>query len=159
MGLEFGKITGLWLGREDGGWEPVDGVTSVERNEEAPPLEDTTAFATEFGVTKLARWVPTCPGGVHQQHPGYTCEEHEALAASFQDLLESLITDAYAQAARRAQDVLAEFLAGVETWEPRGLTSLGEQVDPTPIERALQILAPHLARIPPYQPGDTCADH
>ncbi|KND29877.1 hypothetical protein [Streptomyces stelliscabiei] len=115
MGLEFGEFTHVWLAREDGGWEPVEGVTRVELEEDSPP---------------------------------------EELSTHFQDFIERLVAAAYAEeAARRYQESLAQFLDGFDTWEPRGLlASLTEPYRPTPIERALEILGPHLAREPLYQP-------
>ena len=156
MGLEFGEITRLFLGREDGGWEPVEGVTSIELSEEDPPGEDTTALATGYGVRKVADWVPTCPAGVHLQHPDLTCEEHEELSQSFRHFLERLVAEAFARAeedVRRFLEYQERMLADLRDWEPRGLlASLVDPGGPTPIERALQILEPHLAREPLYQP-------
>ncbi|MBP5922154.1 MULTISPECIES: hypothetical protein [Streptomyces] len=156
MGLEFGGFTHVWLGREDGGWEPLEGVTSIELEEESPSVEEASAVATEHSDTKLFSWGPACPSGRHRFHPGYTCDEHEELSQHFQDFIERLVAAAYAhaeEAARRYQDSLAQFLDGFDTWEPRGLlASLTEPYSPTPIERALEILGPHLAREPLYQP-------
>lgn len=153
MNLEPGEVTGFWIGRGDGGWEPVDGIASIELNAEDPPVEDTTAFATEFGVTKIVSWAPACPAGIHLPHPDLTCEEHEELSQSFRDFLDRLfaaVREQAQQAARRRAEAMAQFLDG---WEPRGpLGSLAEPAEPTPIERALQILAPHLAHEPLYQP-------
>lgn len=147
--MEFGELTGLWVG-QDGGWEPVEGVAHVELEEEWPPVEEPSPAQTEFTVTRLAHWVPTCPSGRHHCHPGDTCDEHEALAQSFQDFLERLFATAYAQA---EQTATAQFIDGFATWEPEGLlASLIEPYRPTPIERALEILGPHLAREPLYQP-------
>jgi hypothetical protein len=153
MGLEFGDITGVWLGREDGGWEPLEGVTRVELNVEGRPAERTPAHTDESGDRKLFSWVQTCPGGIHPQHPGSTCEEQEELSKAFQDFIERLFTAVYVQAARRYEEATARFLEGLDGWEPRGLlASLAEPVEPTPIERALQILEPYLAREPLYRP-------
>lgn len=152
MGLEFGEFTRLSLGRE-GGWEPVDGIDHIELEEECPPVEEPSPAQTEFTVTRVAHWGPACPSGRHRCHPGDTCEEHEELAQSFQDFLDRLLTAAYAQAARRYQAAMEQLLDGFATWEPQGLlASLAEPYEPTPIERALQILEPHLAREPLYQP-------
>lgn len=152
MGLKFGEFTGLWVGR-DGGWEPAEGVAHIELEEEGPPVEEPSPAQTEFTVTRLAHWVPACPSGRHRYHPGDTCDEHEALTQSFQDYLERLFTAAYAQAARRCEAAMAQFIDGLATWEPQGLlASLAEPYAPTPIERALEILGPHLAREPLYQP-------
>ncbi|MDX3294643.1 hypothetical protein PV569_13095 [Streptomyces scabiei] len=157
MGLEFGEITRLFLGSEGSGWEPVEGVAGIELSEEDPPVEDTTAFATEYGVRKVASWVPTCPAGVHLQHPDLTCGEHEELSRSFQNYLGHLIAESFAQAAEDVRRFLErqeeQWLAGLRDWQPRGLlASLADPREPTPIERALEILAPHLARISLYQP-------
>jgi hypothetical protein len=81
-------------------------------------------------------------------------EEHEELTRSFQGFVDRLLASAYAEAARRYRQALAESLAGIDTWEPRGLWAwLAEPEQPTPIERAMEILAPHLAREPLYQPN------
>jgi hypothetical protein len=148
MGLELGDFTGPWVGR-DGGWEPVEGVAHIELGEEWP-VEEPSPAQTEFTITRLAHWVPACPSGRHRYHPGDTCGEHEAIAQSFQDFLERLFAAAYAQAEQTAMD---QFIDGFATWEPqRLLASLIKPYRPTPIERALEILGPHLAREPLYQP-------
>ena len=155
MGLEFGEFTRLWLGRE-GGWEPVDGIAHIELEEERPPAEEPSPAQTEYTVKTVASWGPACPSGRHRYHPGYNCEEHEELSKAFQDFYERLFAEALAQAAqrvRRYQEAMDRFLEGLNAWEPRGLLgSLIELPEPTPIERALQILAPHLVHEPLYQP-------
>jgi hypothetical protein len=91
---------------------------------------------------------------VQLQEDPLPVEEHEELAQSFQGFVERLLATAYAQAARRYQEALDQFFDGFGTWEPRGLAAwLTEPEQPTPIERALQILAPHLDREPLYQPS------
>jgi hypothetical protein len=155
MGLEFTQPTRVWIGRE-GGWEPVDGVAHVQLQEEALPVED-ASVELEFSVKTPSNGVPTCPSGRHPQHTPDTCEEHEELTQAFHGFIELLFAAAFAQAeqaARRYQQALAEAFAGIDTWEPRGLSAwLTEPEQPTPIERALQILAPHLAHEPLYQPN------
>ena len=82
-----------------------------------------------------------------------TVEEHEELTRSFQGFVDRLLASGYAEAARRYRQALAESFAGIDTWEPRGLWAwLADPEQPTPIERAMEILAPHLAREPLYQP-------
>lgn len=39
-----------------------------------------------------------------------------------------------------------------EDWQPRGLIDLFPTTEPTPVDRAMAILAPHLARDPRYRP-------
>ncbi|MFE9935882.1 hypothetical protein [Streptomyces hirsutus] len=47
-----------------------------------------------------------------------------------------------------------DWIEGYGTGEMRGLLAAwAERREPTPVERALQILAPHLAREPLYRPG------
>ncbi|MFF7259499.1 hypothetical protein ACFZCL_04285 [Streptomyces sp. NPDC008159] len=170
MGVEFGDTTGVWLGREDGGWELVEGVTHVELQAESPPAEDASAFANESGVTKLFSWVPTCPSGTHLQHSDLTCEEHEELSKPFQDFIESLFKAVFEEARRAAtqmehairalresvseEEYLDRLFRGDGAGGMRGIASwLAEPTQQTPIERALQILEPHLARESLYQPS------
>jgi hypothetical protein len=104
-------------------------------------------------VGREAGWEPV-EGVAHVQlEETLSAEEQEELTWSFQDFVDRLLATAYAQAARRCQETLDQFFDGFATWEPRGLSAwITGPRQPTPIERALQILAPHLAHEPLYQP-------
>lgn len=93
---------------------------------------------------KPARYYgPTCDSGRHTPHGGDTCEE----ADDFNTALERYLSDL-------VQQVFDLSIYGDGTGlPPRGLLPwLTEPAEPTPAERALAILAPHLRNEPLYRP-------
>lgn len=61
--------------------------------------------------------------------------------------LEGLLAELYSEAMER-------YLIGTvsEEWRPRGLSMLDLEREPTPVEKAMVILDPHLIYEPLYQP-------
>ena len=120
------------------------------------------------------RPVVLCGSGQHFAHPGETCEEIDELQAAFRAYLERSLREAYTEAQAEAERVFDQrFITGKGTGEPRGFLSAelisvpyplsdaeiedhGIVVglpEPTPVERALAILDPHLRACPLYDAG------
>ena len=122
------------------------------------------------------RPVVVCDSGRHFAHPGETCAELDELAAAFEAYLERSLRQAYAEAGAEAQRVFDQrYITGNGTGEPRGFLTakrisipyplsdaevadhgfiVGEpEPEPTPAERALAILDPHLRACPLYNAG------
>ncbi|SCK20249.1 hypothetical protein YUYDRAFT_02107 [Streptomyces sp. ScaeMP-e48] len=97
----------------------------------------------DLTVTKLARWAPACPEGRHYPpHPGDTCDEVDASIVAARD--------------QRIADVLTDrWLYGDGAGSPLGLLTTADTTPsvPTPEQRALGILRPHLATEPLYTEG------
>ncbi|MGW3135932.1 hypothetical protein [Streptomyces sp. NPDC001139] len=87
-----------------------------------------------------------CGSGRHVAHPGDTCKEFDELQAAFRAYFERALADAYAEAERL-------WLTGSSTGEARGFLA-GTGLTPTPMQRALAILDPHLRACPLYRPGE-----
>lgn len=101
----------------------------------------------ELHVRNLAPPFPVtvCESGRHIAHPGDTCEETDELQAAFRAYFERALAEAYANAEQL-------WLYGNGTGEPRGFLA-GAEREPTPVERALAILDPHLRTCPLYKAG------
>ncbi|MFJ4837144.1 hypothetical protein [Streptomyces sp. NPDC088746] len=85
-------------------------------------------------VTQLGRIVPACSEGRHfPPHPGDTCDEVDAFITARDQWITSVLTD--------------RWLYGDGTGAPLGLVAAADTrvPEPTPVERALAILRPHLA--------------
>ncbi|MFE6931781.1 hypothetical protein ACFVDT_07090 [Streptomyces sp. NPDC057699] len=96
-------------------------------------------------VTKLARWAPACAEGRHfPPHPGDTCDEADAFITARDQWITTVMADAYRAYDTRFTETL---ITGHGTGEPLGLlTGTPIQPDqPTAVQRALDILRPHLA--------------
>jgi hypothetical protein len=108
----------------------------------------------ELHVRDLTPPMPAtvCDSGRHPAHPGETCEEIDELQAVFRAYLERSLAAAYASAMAETDAMLDRFLiSGDSTGEMRGFLNPVER-EPTPAERALAILAPHLDDVPLYRP-------
>lgn len=90
--------------------------------------------------------VALCEFRQHVAHPGETCEEVEANAAWLRDWCARQFEAAMQEAVRGT-------VYGRDSGEPLGLLVPGE---PTPAERALAILQPHLDREPLYRAQLDC---
>lgn len=97
-----------------------------------------TTDPERLDVKKIAHWVSPCPTGRHvPEHPGMTCEEADDWIAQ---------RDAWL-----ASEIAAAMLLGDREPNFTGLLgALYQPAEPTPVDRALQILAPHLAGCPLY---------
>lgn len=121
----------------------------------------------ELTVRNLTPPVPVtvCESGRHITHSGDTCEDVDALQAAFR----AYFTRVMAEAFEEAEQV---WLHGNGAGEMRGVLTaekiripypLSEaeiadhgiivEHEPTPVERAFAILAPHLDDVPLYRPG------
>ncbi|WP_371579443.1 hypothetical protein [Streptomyces sp. NBC_01314] len=104
-------------------------------------------------VELLSHWVPPCPSGRHSDHPALTCDEHESLRKIFSEHLQQSIAEARA----RYEEALVSFRSALES--PADALFTGAGLDAPwfqpGIGRAMEILAPHLADVALYQPGDT----
>jgi hypothetical protein len=97
---------------------------------------------TDLNVKRIAHWGPTCETGRHYPpHPGDTCDEIDEWIALRDAWLEQHIGAAFDRAFDGDHD-------GAMT----GLIAMADAPEPTPMERALAILAPHLRREPLYRP-------
>ena len=102
----------------------------------------------------LPRPVVLCDYGQHFAHSGETCEEIDELQAAFRAYLERSLQQAYEEAEAEAARVFDQrFINGAGTGEPRGFLSMVEAPKPTPVERALALLDPHLRACPLYAAG------
>ncbi|MER5584078.1 hypothetical protein ABT090_20900 [Streptomyces asoensis] len=92
---------------------------------------------------KPARYYgPTCDSGRHTPHGGDTCEEADDFIAALDRYVSEL-----------ASQALDLSINGSGSLQIRGLLPLLRKVhEPTPTERALDILAPHLRNEPLYRP-------
>lgn len=93
----------------------------------------------DLTVTKLAHWAPACDGGRHYPpHPGDTCDEADTLITARDQLIADALADAW--------------LHGSGTGAVLGLLPTADQTpaEPTPEQRALTILRPHLTTEPLY---------
>ncbi|NUS26082.1 MAG: hypothetical protein HOV92_17920 [Streptomyces sp.] len=122
----------------------------------------------ELHVRDLTPPIPVvvCDSGRHFAHPGETCEEIDELQALFRAYLERAAAEAWAEVERR-------LVYGEGTGEPRGFLSADQisipyplsdaevadhgiivgEPGPSPVERALAILDPHLRACPLYAAG------
>lgn len=95
-----------------------------------------------------------CDSGRHHAHPGETCEEIDELQAAFRAYLERALAAAYASAIAETDAALDRFLiSGEGSGECRGFLPRQDVPEPTPVERALAILDPHLRACPLYKSG------
>lgn len=90
-----------------------------------------------------------CESGRHFLHPSETCEEWEQLAAAFTAWFERALADGLSQAHAAAEHDLVH---GHGLGEIRGVIGLAARSEPTPLDRALEILGPELQHCPLYQP-------
>ena len=88
--------------------------------------------------------VTLCETGRHIAHPGDTCDEITQLQAAFRAYFEQAYAAAFAEADRLC-------ITGNGTGEPLGFLGPASR-EPTPAERALAILQPHLGAIALYRP-------
>lgn len=95
------------------------------------------------------RELDACESGRHFPHPGETCEEWEQLKTAFLALYERALAAGLAQAHGAAEHDLVH---GHGLGEVRGVIGIATRSQPTPLERALEILGPDLERCPLYQP-------
>lgn len=100
----------------------------------------------ELHVRSIAHYGPVCESGRHFMHPMETCEEWEAYAAAARALYERAMAAAFAEADRL-------LITGNGTGEMQGFRVREPEHEPTPAERALAILEPHLSAIALYQAG------
>ncbi|WP_369274485.1 hypothetical protein AB5J55_35200 [Streptomyces sp. R11] len=98
-------------------------------------------------VKVIDYWGPVCDGGRHNQpHPGETCDE----ADEWITLRNKILRDFFAQA-------FAQMVAGSDAATMAGTAFAAAVADPVPtpertdIQRALDILGPHLAWQPLYR--------
>ena len=74
--------------------------------------------------------------------------------SGFTDLVAALYWQALAEAFAETQAEVDRWLLGNGTGEPRGILALAaEPAEPTPVERALALLDPHLRACPLYDAG------
>lgn len=73
--------------------------------------------------------------------------------ASFADLIDALCRQALAEAFTEADREIDRRLLGNGTGEPLGIRAMADLAEPTPAERALAILDPHLRACPLYAAG------
>lgn len=85
-----------------------------------------------------------CGTGQHLVHPGETCAELDARQVELRARLDEFIHAAFDLADER-------WITGCGTGETRGFLS-HEEHEPTPVDRALELLAPHLADVALYRP-------
>lgn len=126
--------------------EPDAASTLLEQTrgtiEPAPP---------DLPVVKYGSLVPACAEGRHfPPHPGETCDEVDALITARDQWITSVMADAYHASETQ---FIKTVITGDGTGEPRGLlANVPHQPDhPTPVQRALDILRPHLATEPLYR--------
>lgn len=94
---------------------------------------------SDLTVTKLAHWAPACAEGRHYPpHPGDTCDEADAFITARDQWIADALADVW--------------LHGNGTGAVLGLlpTTGSPPAEPTPEQRALDILRPHLATEPLY---------
>ena len=99
---------------------------------------------SDLHVKHIANWYPVCETGRHiPPHPGDTCDEIDEWIA---------VRDAWLTQYMQTAFDLA--LTGDFDGAMTGLLGMTGQLaaEPTPVEKALAILAPHLGREPLYQP-------
>jgi hypothetical protein len=96
----------------------------------------------DLHARKLAVHVPACETGQHVMHPTETCEEYEAFSAH----VRAFFADTFAEADRL-------LIHGNGTGEPRGILATPPPREPTPLERALDILDAELRACPLYDAG------
>lgn len=132
----------------------------------------------EMIVRDLTPPMPVCDSGRHTVHPGDTCEEIDELQAVFHAYLDQSLRQAYAMAEAEAERLFDQrFITGQGTGEPRGFLSANlisvpyslsdaeiadhgiavAEPEPTPAERALATLDPHLRACPLYDGGPPAA--
>lgn len=107
----------------------------------------------ELTVRDLTPPIPVsvCDSGRHPAHPGETCEDVDELQAVFAAYLEQAFREAYAWAEAEAERMFDHlYVTGQGTGEPRGFLAMTEEREPSPVERALAILGPHLRDCPLY---------
>lgn len=92
------------------------------------------------------RPVVLCDSGRHVAHPGETCAEFDDLQAAFRAYFEQCLAAACAVTGRL-------LITGNGTGEMRGFLPAEPARGPTPMERALGILDPHLRACPLYKGG------
>lgn len=96
----------------------------------------------DLHARKLAVHVPACESGQHVMHPQETCEEYEAFSAH----VRVFFADVFAEADRR-------LITGDGTGAPLGVLATPPPREPTPMDRALDILEPQLRACPLYDAG------
>ena len=102
---------------------------------------------SELRVKRIVPRGLACDGGRHYPpHPGDTCDEIDEWIAVRDAWLEQSLQTAFDRA------LLGDF-DGAMT----GLLGMDIDAEPTPVEKALAILAPHLGREPLYQPQPPAA--
>lgn len=100
----------------------------------------------ELHARKIAVHVPACESGQHTMHPLETCEDYEAFSAHVRAFFANAFAEAYAETDRR-------LITGNGTGEPLGILATPPPREPTPMERALDLLAPELRACPLYDAG------
>ena len=96
----------------------------------------------ELHIERITKTAPACESGRHLAHPFMECDEVDLLGARFTELYEQVMAEAYAEV----------LVHGDGTGELRGFLA-GAERGPTPVERALAILDPHLRACPLYDAG------
>ncbi|MEW2164371.1 hypothetical protein AB0912_15465 [Streptomyces sp. NPDC007084] len=89
----------------------------------------------ELHVTSHTKLVPACPSGRHVVHPLVECDEIDLLSAAFAEMYEAALTQS---------------IDGNGTGASLGILATHSSREPTPMDRALDILDPELRRCPLY---------
>jgi hypothetical protein len=99
-------------------------------------------------VKVIRAWGPTCPTGRHNMpHPADTCDEADQWITLRDGLLHDIVRQLWEQHAEPAM----QHARLAETAFATALADPISQPERTDIQRALDILAPHLARQHLYQ--------
>lgn len=104
----------------------------------------------DLTVVKYGHLVPACSEGRHYPpHPGDTCDEVDAFITA----RDQWIVDTLTAQTLYGEALTELMITGEGTGEPLGLlATIPSQPDqPTPAQRALEILRPHLADEPLYR--------
>ncbi|MGY5048271.1 hypothetical protein ACWDE0_21965 [Streptomyces sp. 900105755] len=98
----------------------------------------------ELHVQQITKTAAACESGRHLVHPFLECDEIDLLSAAFMEMIESACADAFT-----AADQLT--IVSNSTAEPIPVFGGPERAEPSPVERALAILDPHLRACPLYR--------
>ncbi|MFI6251483.1 hypothetical protein [Streptomyces sp. NPDC051016] len=106
------------------------------------------------------RYVPACESGRHPIHPFLECDEIDVLAAAFNEMIEGAFAEAFAAVEAGVDGFVMSALHqaveatvnGSRSGDVIGFRAV-DPAEPTPVERALAILDPHLRACPLYDAG------